>query len=303
MSISYYTLSAFNPRPALIEQTDKQYVEYSFNVYACSAYETSKQRTKLKLPNAEVSDYTILPKKNAEKKEDPQRQGSTFNYGPYDKVPAGAIERAALNFEFTKPLIHATLLERDIEVSHWGGNLAIEERYWLKNRGAQLKNHFSRVDWVLTQYYSPATSAIKELKIPLRAGTLSPYFVDDIGNVSTSRFSASARDANLELKPRYPVFGGWKYNFKIGWNENLRNSLRKLKIGQGYTLLVPFLEGPKQAEGIEYELVQLRVVLPEGARYEGLFIPATSNYVRTFAYHLILLGIFGTKRQCQSTHR
>ena len=236
-------------------------------MYACTAYDTSEQKTKVKLLSSEVSDYSVLPRRNADKKEDPQRQGSTFIYGPYQNTASGAIERASLNFEFTKPLIHATLLERDVEVSHWGGNLAIEERYWLENRGAKLKNHFSRVDWVMTQYYSPATSAIKDLKVPLRAGTLSPYFVDDIGNVSTSRFSTSLRDASLELKPRYPVFGGWKYNFKIGWNENLRNSLRKLKIGDGYVLQVPFLEGPKQAEGVEYEWVQLRIILPEGAKY------------------------------------
>ena len=255
----------------MIEQTDKQFVEYNFNIFACNAYDTTEQKTKVKLLSSEVSDYTILPRPNADKKEDPQRQGSTFTYGPYDKVSAGSIEHASLNFEFTKPLTHATLLERDVEVSHWGGNLAVEERYWLENRGAGLKNHFSRVDWVMTQYYNPSTSAIKDLKIPLRASTLSPYYVDDIGNVSTSRFSTSTRDASLELRPRYPVFGGWRYNFKIGWNENLRNSLRKLKTGDGYVLQVPFLEGPKQAEGIEYERVQLRILLPEGARYTSSY--------------------------------
>jgi hypothetical protein len=43
--------------------------------------------------------------------------------------------------------------------------------------------------------------------------------------------------------------------------------LRKLKTGNGYVLNVPFLEGPKQNEGIVYEHVELRVILPEGAEY------------------------------------
>ena len=103
--------------------------------------------------------------------------------------------------------------------------------------------------------------------MPLRVGSLDPYFTDDIGNVSTSRFRSNLREANLELKPRYPIFGGWKYSFRIGWDANLHNFLRKLKIGDGYVLSVPFLEGPKMGEGVAYEKVDLRIILPEGARY------------------------------------
>ena len=106
---------------------------------------------------------------------------------------------------------------------------------------------------------------MKSLNIPLRIGSLDPYFTDDIGNVSTSRFRSNAKEANLEIKPRYPVFGGWKYSFRIGWDGNLKTFLRKLKSGDGYVLKVPFLEGPKMGEGVSYEKVGVRVILPEGA--------------------------------------
>ena len=172
-----------------------------------------------------------------------------------------------MRYEFTKPIIHATSLERDVEVSHWGGNLAVEERYWLTNKGASLADHFSRVTWAATQYYNPPTTAIKALNVPLRIGSLNPYFTDDIGNVSTSRFRSNSREANLELKPRYPVFGGWNYSFRIGWDADLKHFLRKLKTGNGYVLKVPFLEGPKMSEGVSYEKVEWRMILPEGATY------------------------------------
>lgn len=158
-----------------------------------------------------------------------------------------------------------TRLERDIEVSHWGGNLAIEERYWLTNKAAHLSDHFSRVTWATAQFYNPPTTALKSLNIPLKIGSLDPYFVDDIGNVSTSRFRSNSHEANLELKPRYPIFGGWYYNFHIGWNANLGSFLRTLKKGQGKILKVPFLEGPTMGEGVSYERVELRIILPEGA--------------------------------------
>ena len=69
----------------------------------------------------------------------------------------------------------------------------------------------------------------------------------------------------MELKPRYPVFGGWNFPFRIGWDANLKDFLRKATTGEGYVLKVPFLEGPKMNEGISYEKVELRVILPEGA--------------------------------------
>ena len=136
----------------------------------------------------------------------------------------------------------------------------------MANNGANLKHQFSRLAWAQSQYYPGPTSAIRSLNVPLKIGSLDPYFTDDIGNVSTSRFRSNVREANLELKPRYPVFGGWKYSFRIGWDANLTDALRKLKPGDGYVLKVPFLEGPKMGEGVSYEKVEVRVILPEGAR-------------------------------------
>ena len=267
LSITYYTLSPLTPLPAQIAQNDKQYVLYAFSAYAPSAYTTLKQKTKLKLPTTDIPDAVVLPKElNAEGKEDPQKQGTSFTYGPYGELEAGAVQEVSVRYEYTKPLTHGSLLERDIEVSHWGGNLAVEERHWLVNRGAQLKNHFSRVAYQQSAYYNPPSSALKELRFPLTVGSADAYFTDDIGNVSTSRFRSNFREANLELKPRYPLFGGWKYSFRVGWNTNLKNHLRHVKGGSdSYVLKVPFFEGPKQAEGIEYQRIVTRVILPEGA--------------------------------------
>ena len=255
LSITYHVLSSLVPLPASIQQQDQQYLVFTFSAFSPSAYPTKKQKTKVKFPTADIRDFTP----------EPERQGSTFTYGPYEKTPAGAELDASVRYEFTKPLIHAALLERDIEISHWGGNLATEERYWLTNQGAKLAKHFSRVTWATTQYYNPPTSALKALNVPLKIGSLNPYFIDDIGNVSTSRFRSTPREANLELKPRYPVFGGWNYSFRIGWDASLKKFLRQLKQSDTYVLRVPFLEGPKMSEGISYARVELRVILPEGA--------------------------------------
>lgn len=222
-----------------------------------------KQKTEIKAATATIPDYTKLDGKG-DTPQFPQKQGSKLVYGPFDEKPAGAVSPAQVRFEFTKPITHVATLDRDIEVSHWGGNIAFEERYELYHRGANLSTLFNRVKWAQAQYYNPVTYALKELRIPLQVGSVDAYFVDTIGNVSTSRFRSNHRESLLELKPRYPIFGGWKYPFTIGWNSDAANFLRKTATG-GYVLKVPFLEGPKQIEGVEYEQINIKVLLPEGA--------------------------------------
>ncbi|KAK3939671.1 oligosaccharyltransferase [Diplogelasinospora grovesii] len=263
LGISYYLLEAYSPLPASINQEDVQFLSYTFSAYCPSVYTTSKQKTEVKCPSSNIPDYTKLPG-SGDVKEFPQKAGSKLTYGPFDEQPAGASELVQVRFEFNKPVIHVSHLERDIEVSHWGGNVAFEERYTMYHRGANLSTLFNRVKWAQAQYYNPTSHALKEMKFPLRVGSVDPYYTDVIGNVSTSRFRSNKREALLEIKPRYPVFGGWKYPFTIGWNSDAKNFLRKTSAG-GFVLNVPFLEGPKQPEGVEYEQVEVRVILPEGA--------------------------------------
>ncbi|PYH47737.1 dolichyl-diphosphooligosaccharide--protein glycotransferase subunit OST1 [Aspergillus saccharolyticus JOP 1030-1] len=269
LGISYSVLNSFSPRPAAVKQMDRQYLTYSFSAYAPSAYTTVTQKTKLKFPSTNVPDYTTTDLKSGA---DPERLGTSYTYGPYEttKVAPGSNYPITVRYEFTKPVITASLLERDLEVSHWGGNLATEERYWLRNNGSELLDHFSRVEWTLSSYQQLPSSSIRELKYALKPGSVDPYFIDDIGNVSTSRYrpgKVPSRDASLELRPRFPIFGGWNYSFRIGWNNDLSAFLRRaVDSSDSYVLKVPFIEGPKVTEGIQYEKVVVRVILPEGAR-------------------------------------
>lgn len=269
LGISYSLLNSLQPRPAVIEQTDPQYLSFSFSAYVPSAYQTVTQKTKVKFASPNIPDYTKTDLKKSGA--DPERQGTTFTYGPYDtaKVAPGSTYPVTVRYELTKPVITASLLERDLEVSQWGGNLATEERYFLRNNGSKLLNQFNRVDYTIANFQQLPTSAIKELKYPLKPGSADLYFIDDIGNVTTSRYRPGLknREANLEFKPRYPVYGGWNYSFRLGWNNELSSFLRRaVSNADSYVLKVPFIEGPKMGEGIQYEKVVVRLILPEGAR-------------------------------------
>ncbi|KAK0746094.1 Ribophorin I [Schizothecium vesticola] len=261
IGISYYLLDAYKPLPATINIEDPQFLSYSFSAYCPSAYTTSKQKTEVKFAFSNIPDYTRLPG-SGDVAEFPVKQGAKLTYGPFDEKAAGAVEPVQVRFEFNRPVNHVADLERDVEVSHWGGNVAFEERYTWIQGGANLTNHFSRVKY--QHFRLPTWHILREMRFPLRVGSSDPYYTDVIGNISTSHFRSNKREALLEIKPRYPLFGGWKFPFTIGWNSDAQNFLRKTATG-GYVLNVPFLEGPRQAEGVEYEHVQVRVILPEGA--------------------------------------
>lgn len=223
----------------------------------------------MKFPGTNVPDYTVTTGIKSGSGADPDRRSSTYTYGPYDtsKVAPGTVYPITVRYEFTKPIIAVSLLERDLEVSHWGGNLATEERYWLHNNASKLTDNFSRVQWTYSQIGGGLlSSALRDIDYPLKPGSVDPYYTDDVGNVTTSNYRPGKR-AHLTLKPRFPLFGGWNYSFRVGWNNALSSFLRQLTpTADTYILKVPFIEGPDNQEGVQYEKVVLRVVLPEGAR-------------------------------------
>jgi oligosaccharyltransferase complex subunit alpha (ribophorin I) len=69
-------------------------------------------------------------------------------------------------------------------------------------------------------------------------------------------------DSQFELKPRYPILGGWSYSFVMGYDVPLSDMLRS--DGGRKVLSVPFLTGYKD---LAADQVELTIILPEGAKY------------------------------------
>lgn len=269
LQITTILTSILSPVPAEITQSEPQFLQYTGPRYIQSAYPTEKQKTKFRLPTVEVASFTKFPNL-PDGTVDPQKNGNSLTYGPYSAPPSKsektdpAANTIILRYDYTLPVIHVRKLERDLEISHWGANLATEERYSMTNGGAKLKDNFSRVQWTPTAYSKRPTPAIKSLTYHLHAGTTDVYYTDEVGNVTTSKFRSNERRAHLELKPRFPLMGGWNSTFTIGWNNDLANYLKKkVSGGEDYILKVPFMQGP--TDSVTYDDFQLRVILPEGA--------------------------------------
>ena len=109
--------------------------------------------------------------------------------------------------------------------------------------------------------------------------------MDATGNVSTSNLKASPKAAGaprrLDIRPRYPVLGGWNYTFTVGWNERMSKSgIARFNPAKPWRtrIAVPFLISPKTAS---IESATLTISLPEGAQDIKVFLPFKVDNVHT----------------------
>lgn len=110
------------------------------------------------------------------------------------------------------------------------------------------------------------------LAMHLPAGVRNVYYYDLIGNVSTSRLrttpsSSSKRAAAnqyslLEMRPRYPLLGGWNYSFTLGFDAPLADSVSYDSKTGKYVVGVPIMT---LLPGTVIDEAEVTIILPEGA--------------------------------------
>ena len=113
----------------------------------------------------------------------------------------------------------------------------------------------------MNQQQDDQTNVVKGLVAHLPPKSFNILYRDDIGNVSTSTVKGSTKQTLLQLKPRYPLFGGWKYKWHHGYDVSL-SSFMKREAGNKHVLRLPFTGALKN---ITVEKMIFELVLPEGA--------------------------------------
>jgi len=176
---------------------------------------------------------------------------------------------------------------RTYEVSHWG-NIAVEDKYQIENIGAKLDGEFGRVDYD-SYGRSGGKNAIRKLRASLPLRSFGLWYGDEIGNVSTSRASREWDDVRLDLTPRFPILGGWKSNFNIGYS--LPSKFHILADNEdNFHLNVTF--------GLPYHDLlaknyTTKIVLPEGASDIKVNLPISSKFQITHEKSFSYLDLFG----------
>ncbi|KAA3484441.1 dolichyl-diphosphooligosaccharide--protein glycosyltransferase subunit 1A-like isoform X1 [Gossypium australe] len=241
---------ALRPIPEQITQADIQLVLYQDSAHYLSPYAVKVQSLSVKLPDSRIESYTKL--------ENTKIHGSEIKYGPYENLPSFSYSPIAVHFESNLPFAVAQELVREIEISHWG-NVQVTEHYKLIHGGAQSKGEFSRLDFLARPIVRGA-SAFRYLVANLPPRAHSVYYRDEIGNISTSHLRGDSKKTELLIEPRYPMFGGWRTAFTIGYGLPLQDFLYE---SDGKRFLNITFSSPMVELVIDALIV--KVVLPEGS--------------------------------------
>lgn len=265
------------PHPAKIAQSERQLVRYYGNLYFYSPYKTVSQKTTVHLSSKNIESYTqVKPVSQSD---------STINYGPYENIKAYTTEDLMIHYENHTPFLTVTRLERTIEISHWG-NIAVEETLDIIHSGAELKGSFSRYDFQKDP--RGAQACVKSYKTILPASATGVYYRDTNGNISTSNMKLLKDSVELDLRPRFPLFGGWKTHYTLGYNvpsfEYLFNT------GDNYLLKMRVIDHIFDDMVVDELLV--KIILPEGCSNIKLITPYSVNRLPD-ELHYTYLDTFG----------
>lgn len=246
-----------SPYPSHITQSEKQLILYNGNHYFYSPYQTLLQLTTVQLSSNSVESYTKLkPVSHSE---------NTITYGPYNNIAPFTDNKMTVHSENNSPFLSVTQLERSIEVSHWGV-ISVEEVVDVKHSGAMLKGAFSRYDY---QRDMSGQNSVKSFKTILPASAGDIYYRDEIGNISTSHLSVLEDSVEVDLRPRFPLFGGWKTHYVLGYYVPTYEYL--FNLGNEYALKMRFVD--HIFDDCVIEDATVKVILPEGSRDIKLKLP------------------------------
>ena len=236
--------------------------------------------------------YVILPSEKTKiikyTKTNSNQSGEKIIYSLTEEIPPFATKKLYLHYLNNKPLMVFNYATKTYQVSHWG-NIAVTEEYQIENIGAKLIGEFGRIDY--DEGYTGGKNAMKKIRatLPLRSWGL--WYRDEIGNVSTSAARRQMNDVDLELTPRFPILGGWKSNYGIGYNlptkfhvktNNKGNYMVNLTFGMPYTNMLA-------------RNYTVKIILPEGADNIKVKLPIETSYQVDYDKEYGCLDLFGRK--------
>ncbi|XP_073324270.1 dolichyl-diphosphooligosaccharide--protein glycosyltransferase subunit 1 [Pagrus major] len=239
------------PFPTHVTQAERQLVVFQGNHYLYSPYPTRSQTTRVRLASKTVESYTKLG--------NPSKNDEIIEYGPFRDVAPFSEDTMKIHYENNSPFLTISSITRTIEVSHWG-NIAVEETIDLRHTGAVLKGPFSRYDY--QRQSDSGISSVKSFKTILPASAQDVYYRDEIGNISTSHLQVLDDSVEVEVRPRFPLFGGWKTHYIIGYNLPSYEYLYTL--GDQYALKMRLVDHVYDDQVIDF--LTVKIILPEGAR-------------------------------------
>ena len=130
-----------------------------------------------------------------------------------------------------------------------------------------MKGSFSRYEF--QRENDNGLSAVKSFRTKLPSTAFDIYYRDEIGNISTSDLRLTEKHLIAELRPRFPLFGGWKTQYILGYYVPTQTYL--MNLGNQFVLKIPLVDHIFDKSVIDEALVN--VILPEGSTNIKLNLP------------------------------
>jgi len=245
--IEYILTQILKPHPVEITQAEAQFMLYTGTVNYVSPYTIDQDTTNIKYGSGKLLSHSAGKDTSGK-----VQVGPTTNIKPFTATPL------TIHYENNAPFTVITSLKRIIEVSHWG-NIAIEDTVEIVHKGAALKGSFSRLDYQVDR--RSKSPIVKSFKAVLPNGASDIYYRDQIGNISTSVVRGYKDRIEVEMRPRFPLFGGWKTNYILGYNVPSTEFL--FQADGKYGLKIPLIH-PLTADMV-IEKAEIQIILPETA--------------------------------------
>ncbi|RHZ27625.1 hypothetical protein DYB37_007746 [Aphanomyces astaci] len=254
IKVTAYFTRILTPLPASIKQSEDQLVVFHAPHVLPSPYATVTQTTRIKLPSTHIERHSTVDPVSV--------KGSVVTYGPYTAVPGGAPPSSAnelitVHFQHNEPFLTMTSLVKEVDVSMWG-RVSTEEVVDVEHTGAALAGGFSRFEY---SEHDAVSASFRSFVAVLPKHAVNVYYRDQIGNITTSALSVlSNGHTELVLEARYPLFGGWKTQYYLGYSEPTASVL--VHANNRFRL-----EGHLSTcvEHAAVDDLTLKVILPQGA--------------------------------------
>lgn len=276
INVQYNYMNSVRPFPEKIELSDVQKLLIKTNKFPYSLYATKNYQLafggvgKSEEMNLNLSNDSVVTK------DLPSLEGRVENnmlvYGPLlSVVGPKTIFPMGLLYTHSKAIAKVTKLDRSVWIPGLDViQLPVEEYFELTNDGAALASGFSRIDFMKGRYGQNKNHfSLLQLEFPFTdSNSYSDYYYTDlVGKVDTHQIIQK----HLVIQPRYPMFGGWKYNFTLGWNQLVVNSIRRVIDEEDtYVMAFPIVNG---LQDVTYDKVYLSFYLPEGAEFVNVSSP------------------------------
>lgn len=120
---------------------------------------------------------------------------------------------------------------------------------------------------------SDASFETLHAKLPRNANNI--FYRDQIGNISSSDVQFGRDDISLDVSTRYPMFGGWKSQFYIGYSQPMPSEMSHVTLknffsNNEYSMKIDFFT---IFQDVWVENLEIKIILPEGCNDINIDVP------------------------------